>query len=105
DSIEAIASISKPLEKLKNPILRKLMASRVSIAEAAKMGGCTITDFESVLTPLGFKFVNNDLAELQEEDKTPNWLQSLSEDQIIVFDVRAILSGGKDPLKQILKRF
>ena len=105
DSIDAIASLAKPLEKLKNPILRKLMASRVTIAEAAKMGGCSVKDFERVLTPLGFKFLKDSKKENSSNEESPKWLSDLSEDQIEIFDVREILLGGQDPLKQIMQRF
>lgn len=104
-SIDAIASLAKPLEKLKNPILRKLMASRVTIAEAAKMGGCSIQDFERVLTPLGFKFIKEAKIEDSEDGDLPDWLQGLASEHIEMFDVREILLGGKDPLKQIMQRF
>jgi len=105
ESIEAIASIAKPLEKLKNPILRKLMASRVTLSEAAKIGNCTIGDFKGVLIPLGFTFLNSDLIDKPTEERNPDWLNNLSREQIVVFDVRAILASGQDPLKQIIKRF
>lgn len=104
-SIDAIASLSKPLEKLKNPILRKLMASRVTIAEAAKMGGCDIEDFVRVLHPLGFEFIG---LEKEIEDLTENkplWLEELSIQNIENLDVRDVLSAGKDPLKQIMHAF
>lgn len=55
-SIDAIASIAKAFHKLKNPILRKLLASRVNIAEAAKIGKCSVLDFQRVLIPLGFQW-------------------------------------------------
>lgn len=104
-SIDAIASLSKPLEKLKNPILRKLMASRVTIAEAAKMGGCTIEDFARVLQPLGFEFatLEKDIDNLIEEK--PLWLGKIPLQNIEKFDVRDILASGKDPLKQIMRTF
>jgi len=105
DSIDAIASLAKPLEKLKNPILRKVMASRVTIAEAAKMGGCSVQDFERVLTPLGFRFVKDVKEENVGDEELPDWLKKLSTDRIGIFDVREILSGGQDPLKQIMQRF
>lgn len=106
NSIDAIASLSKPLEKLKNPILRKIMASRVTIAEAAKMGSCEIEDFAKVLQPLGFEFITATLKEDKNvfEEKPP-WLKDLPNKNIEDFDVRDILSAGNDPLKQIIKRF
>ncbi|MCC6180681.1 MAG: DUF1858 domain-containing protein, partial [Bacteroidia bacterium] len=36
-AIDKIVSLSKHFEKLKNPILRKVLASRVSIKQAAKI--------------------------------------------------------------------
>jgi uncharacterized protein (DUF2249 family) len=54
-AIEAIASISVHFNKLRNPLLRKILAPRVSIAEAAKMGKCTVADFFEKLKPLGFE--------------------------------------------------
>lgn len=105
DSIEAIASLSKPLEKLKNPLLRKLMASRVTIAEAAKMGGCTIEEFRLVLKPLGFEFGEENTAATEAEEQKPDWLQQFPQEKIINFDVRPILAGGSDPLKEIMQQF
>lgn len=105
-SVDAIASLAKPLEKLKNPILRKIMASRVTIAEAAKMGGTTVAEFQRVLTPLGFIFgeENGSLAETEKEVK-PEWLVNANPDHIDDFDVRPIIDNGADPLKEILHRF
>lgn len=104
-SIDAIASIAKPFKKLKNPILRKLMASRVNIAEAAKIGGASISDFIRVLTPLGFEFdeVHFDYSAAIEEE--PNWFTNLHHSDITTFDVRQILEKGGDPLKDIMQKF
>ncbi len=106
ESINAIASIAKPLEKLKNPILRKIMASRVTIAEAAKMGGATVEDFKRVLHPLGFHFEETD-SEKEEVsvEKQPEWLLKTEESEIDYYDVRPIIDKAADPLKDILHRF
>src|SRR5690606_16537123 len=92
DSIEAIASLSKPLEKLKNPLLRKLMASRVTIAEAAKMGGCSIEEFRLVLKPLGFEFGGESTEKTEAVEQKPDWLLQLPAEKIVNFDVRPILA-------------
>jgi hypothetical protein len=39
DALETIVSISQKFTKLRNPLLRKLMAGRTSIALAYKLGG------------------------------------------------------------------
>ena len=105
NSIEAIASIAKPLEKLKNPILRKVMASRVSVGEAAKMGGCQVTDFAQVLAPLGFRFERLASDNEVEQEPRPDWLVKSPAADIEVYDVRPIINSGSDPLKEILHRF
>ncbi len=104
-SIDAIASIAKPLEKLKNPILRKIMASRVSIAEAAKMGGTTVEEFANVLAPLGFQFAHAENPAQLHKEKKPEWLTNAKPGDIRVFDVRPIIENGADPLKEILGQF
>lgn len=105
-SIDVIASLAKPLEKLKNPILRKIMASRVSIAEAAKMGGVQVDDFKRVLAPLGFQFEEvENTSTAGEAEQKPKWLAEAPETIIDRYDVRAIIDNGADPLKEILHRF
>lgn len=104
DSIEAIASLSKPLEKLRNPLLRKIMASRVTIAEAAKMGNFPVDKFILSLQHLGFEYIQTTPL-TEDHDPTPAWLESLTQDQIDYFDVRSMIDEGNDPLKLILQRF
>lgn len=55
DALEAIVALSPDFKKLRNPVLRALMAKRTSIAMASKIGGCTPEDFFRVLAPLGFE--------------------------------------------------
>ena len=55
DALEAIVSLSPKFTKLRNPILRKVIAARTSIAMASKFGGCTTDDFFNKLQPLGFE--------------------------------------------------
>ena len=53
--LDAIISISPKFKKLKNPVMRKLMAPRASILMASKAGGCSVEEFFSKLEPLGFR--------------------------------------------------
>lgn len=107
-SIEAIASLAKPLRKLRNPLLRRVMASRVTIAEAASIGGCAVADFKRVLEPLGFTYAGEGATPAGEEaarEAKPDWLRSLPESQTDHFDVRNIIASGEDPLKAIMQRY
>ncbi len=105
-SIEAIASIAPPLKRLKNPILRKVMASRVTVREAAKMGGCQVADFVRALQPFGFQFVyaTDDNVDISGETE-PTWLSQAPPSDIHTFDVRPIIEHGTDPLQAIMAEF
>ena len=49
DALEAIISLSPDFKKLRNPVLRKLMAGRTSISMASRIGGCKPDDFFEIL--------------------------------------------------------
>lgn len=102
-ALEAIIGISPAFEKLRNPILRKLMAGRTSIAMAAKIGGCTIDDFYRQLQPLGF--VVGDKKETSEKRKPlPPFMLQLKKEQLVELDVRKNIASGNDPLQLIMQR-
>ncbi|HET8572288.1 MAG TPA: DUF2249 domain-containing protein [Edaphocola sp.] len=104
-SIDALAALARPLEKLRNPLLRKVMASRVTLSEAARMGGCSFEDMLKALRPLGFEMSDHSEQDISGAESAPEWLARLSEEQIMNFDVRALLAGGTDPLKEIMAKF
>jgi len=105
-SIEAIASVARPLEKLRNPLLRKIMASRVTLSEAAAIGGCDLRDLLAALAPLGFRY-EHDMTENSktESEGKPGWLLAIAPDKIQAIDVRPAIQSGADPLKTILEMF
>jgi uncharacterized protein (DUF2249 family) len=98
EAIEVIASINKHFEKLRNPILRKVLAPRVSIAEAAKIGGTTVDVFFEKLKAIGFECDENTHV-FRSSEMSKSFL--INEDKIIEFDVRPILANGEDPLNRI----
>ena len=102
ESIDAIASLSKPLRKLRNPVLRKLLAPRVRISEAANLGACSIQDFVAVLEPLGFEFQPVGIQPSLDRMEEPAWFKGLSEHRVQYVDARVLLALGQDPLNQIM---
>ncbi len=102
EALEAIISISPKFNKLRNPLLRKLMASRTSISMASKIGGCTVDDFFEKLQPLGFEI---DTATQQDgadqETPVPAFMKNVKPENTVELDVRPILDAGKDPLRTI----
>lgn len=104
NALEAIISISPKFNKLRNPILRKLMAARTSINMASKVGGCTVNDFFRKLEPLGFTIDKNIMADDRTEQKlVPEFIQNIIVTNIVELDVRTEIESGKDPLNLIMK--
>ncbi|MBK7665978.1 MAG: DUF2249 domain-containing protein [Sphingobacteriaceae bacterium] len=103
-SIDAIASISKNFDKLKIPVLRNVLASRVSIKQAAKIGGSSVDVFYNKLIPLGF-IIKSDAASLKTDavESSSYNFQNLSEENIVELDVREMLKAGKDPFNVIME--
>jgi len=108
DALEAIIPLSPDFKKLRNPVMRKLMAGRTTIAMASKIGGCTPEDFYKALAPLGFEVDQNtdssDKTSIPINKPKPAYLQNLPPERLINFDVRAMLDAGNDPLKAIQQK-
>lgn len=100
--IDAIASINKHFKKLKNPVLRRVLAPRVTVADAAKIGGVSINTFLNKIAEVGFEI------ELTEQENNTNDLvdkknnSSVNKDNLVSLDVRPIIEGGNDPFKEIM---
>ncbi|MEO6834055.1 MAG: DUF2249 domain-containing protein [Chitinophagaceae bacterium] len=104
DALEAIVALSPDFKKLRNPMLRKLMAGRTSIAMASQIGGCKPEDFFEKLKPLGFEIDGDKVEEAVSpisEDALPAFIREAKEEDILNLDVRDMLAEGNDPLKLI----
>jgi len=100
-AIETLVSLSPHFNKLKNPVLRRLLAPRVTIAEAALIGDCPVEKIIDSLVLIGF--------EVKTSIKASNPLTHLANDDIniepvISHDARVQLAAGEDPLNAILKK-
>ena len=102
-SIDVIASINKHFKKLKNPVLRKLLAPRVTIADAAKIGGTTVDIFFNKLKDIGFEIditeTNQSKNNIQKQDLI---MDNFKKENIVQLDVRPNIEAGNDPFKIIL---
>ena len=105
DALEAIISINPKFEKLRNPLLRKLMAARTSIGMASKIGGFNVEKFFEKLQPLGFEPDRATAPESNiEKPKLPAFFNAIKPEQIVDFDVRPIIDAGEDPLSSIVAK-
>src|SRR5687767_3874325 len=112
-ALDAIVSINPRFNKLRNPVLRKLMAGRTSIARASQIAGCSVNDFFKKLEPLGFKVENKPdciakqkypAIEMEEEVKnSTDWEDAMQRFQgnMKVIDVRMLEMPG--PMLKILE--
>ncbi|CAN5179408.1 hypothetical protein BH09BAC5_BH09BAC5_03000 [soil metagenome] len=104
DALDAIVSIHPRFQKLRNPILRKLMAPRTSIRQAAKIANCTPDDFFDKLCLLGFEIDRTENQTQSEITEIPDFMKSIDSNKVISMDVRPILAAGSDPLSAILEK-
>jgi uncharacterized protein (DUF2249 family) len=102
-ALDAIISISPKFEKLRNPLLRKVMAGRTSLAAASKFGGCTVDDFYQRLGPLGFE-IDRQTKIIEQTKPLPHFITSLTKEQLVDLDVRSVIAGGSDPLHLIMEK-
>jgi uncharacterized protein (DUF2249 family) len=97
--IEAIASINKHFHKLRNPLLRKVLASRITIADAARIGGTEVGVIFDKLKPLGFVSEKPGVAAKIPAATPVPQLPPVG----IMLDVRQALEEGHDPFKEIME--
>ncbi|RFM31832.1 DUF2249 domain-containing protein [Chitinophaga silvisoli] len=103
-ALDAIIAISPKFEKLRNPVLRKLMAGRASIAVASKIGGCSVADFYTQLAPLGFEIDAVTSTVTVAQNEMPDFIRTLQEDKVVILDVRPQIASGEDPLRLIFQK-
>ncbi len=104
ETIQAIASINKHFLKLKNPVLRKVLAPRVTVADASKVGGVEIDVMIKKLKEIGFEFEGD----MPQKFKTDNLnIENMSGTKniknLVSLDVRPTLASGEDPFNIIMK--
>ena len=100
--IDALVSINANFSKLRNPFLRKLLASRVNIGEACKVAGCTLEDFMGKMRELGFETGLPAKPVPDPQKITGSENVRLTELDQVILDVRPILAVQQDPLKVII---
>ncbi len=101
EAIGIISDINSNFKKLQNPILRRSLAARVSVSDAARIGKVNVNDFLKALEGIGFEVDYNqeDDAQTETNDIPPDF----SNKKIVTLDVRPIIAEGKDPFGHINK--
>jgi len=106
-TIEAIVSINAHFKKLRNPLLRKILASRVTIDDAARIGKCEVDVFFNKLEEIGFE-IEKSTSEPPKKDIAMNNNENqeivtvIASGKVTSLDVRPALAQGNDPFKEIM---
>jgi len=104
DAIKTIASINKHFKKLNNPVLRKILATRVTIADAAKIGGTSVDVFFEKLKAIGFETdLQIDESRPGDDTKQSTIMEHINKDMVVEMDVRPTIEAGNDPFKVIME--
>ncbi len=101
EAIQVIAGINPMFKKLENPILRRSLATRVSVKDAAKIGKMDVNDFLKALEKAGFEVKYS--TEQSDEKNLKILPPDFSNREIVTLDVRPIITEGKDPFGYINK--
>lgn len=101
-AIDVIAAINPHFRKLKNPILRKLLAPRVNVEQAANIGKTTVNTILNKLKELNFEIEECDCEKENNIQEINSKEEIINEEDIVSFDVRPIIKNGEDPLKAIM---
>lgn len=106
DVIDAIAGINPHFQKLKNPILRKVLAPRVTIEDAIRIGNSSKEAFEACLKPLGFvweEMTSDDSGNAMKTEDIHDKLKAGGAN-IVFINASEILAGGADPFNSIMEK-
>jgi len=109
DTIDVFIRLSPHFKKLQNKVLRKALASRVTVQQAASIAGVDLNKLLFELNKAINKETNFNNEIFREEMKPtinekPEFLNSISQEKIIQFDVRPIIDSGKDPFLDIMSK-
>lgn len=110
ESLEILIRINPHFEKLRNKVLRKALAGRITLEQAASIGGVPLDLLLSELnSSAGNVLFYGDELEITEmnsavEKTKPEFLAKISNDKILMLDVRPLIDAGQDPLSEILAK-
>jgi TusA-related sulfurtransferase len=104
-TIEAIIKVNPRFRKLKNPLLRGILASRTSLADAARIGKSDIMLLFQSLEDIGFEVEAEPASHDGADAGSTNQLilEAIEQSKIVSLDVRPTLDRGGDPFNEIMR--
>lgn len=104
-ALEAIVSVNPRFSKLRNPLLRGILASRTSLADAARIGKCDIDLLFKSLAEIGFEIESESKSTETAVEGTmnPEISTAIKLSKVTPLDVRPTLERGGDPFNEIMR--
>ena len=100
-TLDAFLEVSPHFSKLKNKVLRKTIARRVTLEQAARVGGVNVNNLLMKLNmKAGLDMDTNKLTESNIEHEERNVVPDFRE---VLLDVRPVIESGTDPFKSIIR--
>lgn len=108
DTLNVFIQISPHFKKLNNKVLRKALASRATVQQAASIAGVDLNKLlfelnKSINKEINFDNINEEIKLIQTIEK-PESIKTISKEKIIELDVRPIINSGKDPFLDIMNK-
>lgn len=105
-ALEVLLNASKDFHKLKNPILRRFLAPRVTIEQAAKIGAVQLHSLLSALNAAcGFTYDEKKdvgTSTTFRPQPKPDIISKTADNKIVLLDVRDDIRQKTDPFKKII---
>lgn len=105
-TLEVFLKFSPHFKKLENKILRKTLATRVTVEQAASIAGVNLSKLlEELNRAIGVKNFSMELeSSMNKSQQDSGQIEQINFDQtkIVQLDVRPIIDAGKDPFNQIM---
>lgn len=105
DVVDRLVALSPIFAKLRNPVLRKMMARLVTFGDAAKVSGVPLDAILRAANGDAFsgKAAPRGPTAAAPPEAAPEWVASIDEDAAIRLDVRPILAAGDEPFAAIMR--
>lgn len=109
ETIDVFIKVSPHFKKLQNKVLRKVLASRVTVQQAASIAGVDLNNLLFELNKaINKEIIFNNESEEEKMNQTivekPEVLISIPQEKIIQLDARPIIDSGKDPFLDIMNK-
>lgn len=101
---DVLISIAPAFKKLRNPVLRRTVARMTSLAQAARVGGVSVTEIVQQLRKAAgqpqWEGEAEGVSAVSAGGEPPDWVKAESIEK--TFDARSMIEAGEQPLTAVM---